>query len=236
MVRSEELRLTAGVLAACMGLALMSAGCSGKSSADGDDDASSGAGGTGASGGTSAGGTGGSSDAPASAAMGVTLSLKPPSAASVPGLGGRTCNAGTSGAFTYAIGSPAPGKTIENGTLGVMVSCSVTADREFNLRGGGMDANGAQPLSFSFTGTVGSTTDPSQNAAAMTFFSPDTGHLSTLASFPSCTFGPVTVIKAGAILTDFDCPLIGAADDLTSGCAVHGTIAFEYCQTSLPTQ
>jgi hypothetical protein len=168
--------------------------------------------------------------------MGVTLSLKPPSAASVPGLGGRTCNAGTSGAFTYAIGTPAPGQTIEDGTLGVMVSCSVTADREFNLMGSGVDANGEHPLSFTFTGTVSSTTDASQNAAAMTFFSPDTGHLSTLASFPTCTFGPVTVIKPGAILTDLDCPLIGAPDDSTSGCAVHGTIAFEYCKTSLPTQ
>jgi hypothetical protein len=37
--------------------------------------------------------------------------------------------------------------------------------------------------------------------------------------------------KAGAILTDIDCPLIGATDDATSGCSVRGTIAFEYCKT-----
>jgi hypothetical protein len=168
--------------------------------------------------------------------MGVTLGLSPPSAASVPGLGGRSCNAGTTGAFVYAIGTPVPGGTIEDGTLGATVSCSVAANGQFNLTGSGVDQNGDKPVSFSFVGAVVSMTDPSQNTGSMSFFSPDTGHLQTLASFPSCTFGPVTVVKLGAVLMDVNCPLIGAVDDTTSGCGVHGTIAFEYCKTSLPAQ
>ena len=39
--------------------------------------------------------------------------------------------------------------------------------------------------------------------------------------------------RVRAILTDIDCPLIGSTDDTTSGCKVHGTIAFEYCKTGV---
>jgi hypothetical protein len=239
MVRDVEVRRSAGAFLMCLGLALVSAGCAGKSKGHGDDSESSGAGATGGTAGTSAtgvGGTGGPSDAPQPAAMGVSLMLRPPSSASVSNLGGRSCNAGTSGAFTYVIGSPPPGKTIEDGTQGATVSCSVMANGEFSLTGGGVDQNGRQPVAFSFIGTIVNRTDVSQNVGAMTFFSPDTGHLNTLAEFPLCTFGPVTTLKPGAILTDFDCPLIGSPDDSTSGCAVHGTLAFEYCDISLPTQ
>ncbi|HWP09841.1 MAG TPA: hypothetical protein VNN72_29065 [Polyangiaceae bacterium] len=35
----------------------------------------------------------------------------------------------------------------------------------------------------------------------------------------------------GAVLTDFNCAIIIASDDTKAGCAVHGTLALEYCKT-----
>jgi hypothetical protein len=165
---------------------------------------------------------------PTPAAGGVDVMLSPPSSTISQG---RGCNAGTSGAFTYVIGQPNPGKTIEDGTKGVTVSCTIKANGDFDASIKGTDANGKQPVSFSFTGTMKDKATPASNSSAMTFFSPDTSHLYTLAGFPLCTVGPVVTYKAGAMLTDIDCPLIGSPDDSVSGCKVHGTIAFEYCKT-----
>jgi hypothetical protein len=107
----------------------------------------------------------------------------------------------------------------------------VRADGTFQASGSGTDDNSNKPISFSFTGTVVDKNDPSKNSGTMTFFSPDTLALATLDAFPRCTVGPVVTLKVGAILADIDCPLIAASDDTTSGCSVHGTIAFEYCKT-----
>jgi hypothetical protein len=131
----------------------------------------------------------------------------------------------------YDIGQPNPGKTIEDGTDGVSVSCLVKSDGNFSASISGTDANGKKPVSFSFTGFIADKSGTSDNSAEMTFFSPDTLHLNTLATSPQCTVGPVGVYKPGAMLTDINCALIGSDDDSTSGCAVHGTIAFEYCKT-----
>jgi hypothetical protein len=165
---------------------------------------------------------------PTPAAGGVDVRLSAPTLADV---GSRNCNAGTVGGFEYVIGQPDPGKTIEDGTNGVNVSCTIKADGNFDASIKGTDKNGKQPVSFSFTGVMKDKTNPASNSSAMTFFSPDTSHLYTLADFPACTVGPVVTYKPGAMLTDIDCPIIGASDDSTSGCKVHGTIAFEYCKT-----
>jgi hypothetical protein len=165
---------------------------------------------------------------PTPAAAGAEVELGPPAASLAPG---RSCNAGTNSSFTYAIGQPDPGKTIEDGTNDVKVSCTIKNSGEFDVSLSGIDSNGKQPMSFTFTGVMKDKTTPASNTASMTFFSPDTSHLNTLVGFPACTIGPVVTYKAGAMLTDVDCPLIGANDDSVSGCKVHGTIAFEYCKT-----
>jgi hypothetical protein len=165
---------------------------------------------------------------PTPAAGGVDVRLFPPTIA---GSEGRTCTAGTASAFEYVIGQPNPGKTIEDGSDGVEVKCTIKANGQFDTYIKGTDTNGKQPMSVTITGTMKDKNTPSANTASMMFFSPDTSHLTTLADFPQCTVGPIVTYKPGAMLTDVDCPLIGAVDDSVAGCQVHGTIAFEYCKT-----
>jgi hypothetical protein len=168
---------------------------------------------------------------PTPAAVGLSLSLGPPAAEFA---GSRACHAGTTSGFTYVLGAPNPGRTIEDGKNGVTVSCLVRGDGGFSMSGSGTDANGKKPISFSFSGSIKDKTAPANNTVntgQMTFFSPDTLAMGSLAGTPNCSYGPVQTLKKGAILTDVDCPIIGAIDDTTSGCKVHGTIAFEYCKT-----
>jgi len=191
----------------------------------------------GAPGGT--GGTGGTSTPPTPAAVGFSLTLSPPDP-DLPNVGARSCPAGTGNGFTYVIGAPAPGKTIEGGTNGVDVECIVvsssTLSGDINAMGtfyataSGVEAYAHKPITISVAGEVLDKAAPEANAGGLTFFSPDTSSLTTLDGFPGCTIGPVATLKSGAILTDIDCPLIGSVDDTTSGCKVHGTIAFEYCK------
>ncbi|HEX5099027.1 MAG TPA: hypothetical protein VFV94_05980, partial [Polyangiaceae bacterium] len=63
------------------------------------------------------------------------------------------------------------------------------------------------------------------------FFSPDIGTLAVLSGDAACKLGPASVLKDGAVLTDFDCPLLGEVNDMTRGCKATGTVAFEYCKT-----
>jgi hypothetical protein len=166
---------------------------------------------------------------PTPPAAGVSMSLSPPSKMYTDT---RSCNAGTVGSFTYQIGQPDPGKTIENGKQGVKVDCLVKSDGSFNATISGADENGHKPASFSFTGRIADANQTASNTGQMTQISPDTGpQTSQVMGSPGCTFGPVGTLKKGAILTDVDCPLIGSIDDNSSGCSVHGTIAFEYCKT-----
>jgi len=232
---------------ACLVLVLLCGAC-GPSSSEGESGGAAGEGAAGGSGGSSGGttgGTGGTGNSsgtsgtsgttslpPTPAAVGLSLSLGPadPTIA-----GGRTCHAGTTSGFTYALGAPTPDRTIEDGKEGVSVSCLVRADGGFSTSGSGMDANGRKPISFSFSGSIedrSAQANNTVNMGQMTFFSPDTLAMgSSLSGSPGCSYGPVQTLKAGAMLTDIDCPLIGAIDDTTSGCKVHGTIAFEYCET-----
>jgi hypothetical protein len=200
------------------------------------DDTSSSAGGSGGTDDT--GGTAGSSDQSQSipSASGFSISLSPANATEVPNLGGRTCYAGSTGAFTYMIGAPEPGHTVESGKDGVEVTCAVELDSDGNATFSGTitgaDANGRKPVSFSAASDIDA--GNAMPDATFTFVSPDTGPLTTLSGYPPCSLEAIGVLKSGAILTDIDCPLIGALDDDTSGCRVHGTIAFEYCATGRP--
>lgn len=171
-----------------------------------------------------------SDPAPTPAAMGFSLTMSPPNK-DLPGLGSRSCTAGTVSSFTYQVGAPTPGQTIEDGKSNVTVNCTVRANGTFTVTGKGVDKHRGIPVSVTVNGAVKDKSTPASNPATMTFFSSDTSQLVTLDGFPGCTVGPVTTLKKGAILTDVDCPLIGGPDDTTSGCAVHGTIAFEYCKT-----
>ena len=166
---------------------------------------------------------------PSPPAAGVSLTLSPPDPMYTTT---RSCYAGTTGSFTYAIGQPDPGKTIENNKQGVSVSCLVKGDGSFNAQVGGIDENGHKPVSFSFSGQIVDQTTPAKNTGSMTATSPDTGAMTTqIMGAPQCTFGPVSTLKKGALLTDVSCGLIGSTDDASTGCSVHGTIAFEYCKT-----
>lgn len=167
---------------------------------------------------------------PTPAAVGLSLTLGKADPAKVD-VGSRACHAGTAGGFTYAIGAPNPGRTIEDGTGGVSVTCLVKADGTFSASGSGTDSNGKKPISFTFSGRITDKNNATMaGTGSMTFFTPDTLALGT-DGFPGCTMGPVITLKKGALLTDIDCPLIGSTDDTTSGCKAYGTIAFEYCQT-----
>ena len=165
------------------------------------------------------------------AAAGFTITLQNPSIATTPP---RLCNAGTSGSRTYIIGEPTSQGTIESGKDGVSVECTVNRNGTVQVTAKGTDDNPSPPqkvVSLTLNGTVKSNTDPTQNPMSMTFFSPDTGQLRTLANYPGCFLGPVSALQEGALLTDFNCDLIGGAEDTTSGCKVNGKIALEYCKT-----
>jgi hypothetical protein len=116
----------------------------------------------------------------------------------------------------------------------VKVECTVNKDGTVSVTASGTDDNPSPPQKFvsvTLNGKVVSKTDPAMNPATMTFYSPDTNQLRTLPNYPGCTLGPVSALQDGALLTDFNCPLIGGAEDTTSGCRVTGKIALEYCKT-----
>lgn len=134
----------------------------------------------------------------------MTLQLSPPTA---PGTAGRGCYAGVAGAFTYVVGDAERLSLVADGYDGVSVSCTrrgnSRGELEFDATISGTDQNGREPISFTSTGTA---LIDGSTMATITWFSPDIGHV--------------------------DCPIIGAADDSTSGCKVHGTFAFVGCATN----
>jgi len=198
-------------------------GCGGDSKhSAADDDA--GTGGTGATGGTSAtggststGGTGGSPPlTPAAAAF--KLSLQPGS------LSSRRCP----GSFTFSIGEPRPGGTIADRDGDTGVTCTVTPGGVVHAVIGGADTKTRETVGISVDAVV---TRDASTVSAVSFFSLQTLTLQTLAGFPGCTVGTVTVAKAGAVLFDLDCPVLASPDNDTTACAAQGTVAFEYCAT-----
>lgn len=205
-------------------LAVFAVACGGHSSHADDDDPRGGGGGTALGDGT--GGTG-NGNAPTPAAIGLSLTLSPPQALPTVDINGRSCTAGGTGEQTYTIGAPAPNRTLENGTDGATVNCTVRADGSFTLEAAGVDSTTKQRLALNFAGSAESQT---ASTGSIQFYSPDTGALYTTSPYPDCTVGPATIVKTGALLTDFSCPII-VAEDPSSGCAAKGTLAVEYCRT-----
>jgi hypothetical protein len=160
-----------------------------------------------------------------------SLTLAPPLASEVSNLGTRVgCNAGTVGTFTYAIGDPSQAQTIEDGFQGVNVSCQVipaeSGANDVQVAIGGTEMHEQRPVSVSVSSHVSMTQPVS---ASLTFFSPDTLHLTTLVGFPSCTLGPTLTVGDGAFHADISCPLIGDPADDSSGCRAQGTFVVTDC-------
>lgn len=200
---------------ACVVTLVALAGC-GESSNGTDDDASG-----------NGGSNGGRSSTPSAA--GLTLDLSPPDPSEVPGSEGRSCPAGGTGARTYRLGMPKPLGTISSGTDGVAVSCSVTEEGAAAATMSGPDTNDMQALDFTVISYIDDARRPT--AAKIKFFTADTSELEVLEGFPDCTLDPITVLKAGAILADVTCPLLGSVADSSVACRAEGTFAFEYCST-----
>src|SRR5262249_52408007 len=128
------------------------------------------------------------------------------------------------------IGQPLPNKTIEDGTRGVTVTCTVRGDHTFQAQAAGPDGNTKEKLSMNVSGKITDANSATVNIGQLTFYTPNTQALHTSGDH-TCTLGPVTILKKGAILTEIKCPMLIATDDSTSGCRAQGTIAFEYCKT-----
>jgi hypothetical protein len=163
----------------------------------------------------------------------LSISLAPPGADFL----GRTCHAGASGGFTYAIGRTAPPQTIEDGQDGVVLSCAVLGPVggpfDVSITLSGTDENAKKPVSVTLAGTVAPASTSGTSTMTLGFYSPDTSNLSTLDGFPACVVAEILVLKPGAMLASISCPLIAPDDDTTtSGCKVYGSIAVEYCESS----
>jgi hypothetical protein len=205
----------------------------------GGSKASGGAGGSGAS-----SASGGASGTPEVARGAVEIRLSPPNT-SIPNVGTRTaCTAGTTGTYTYFLGASPQGATgearVRSGLLesgqDLTVDCSVVA----RAAGGyavaatmsGVDANSRRvAVLFTLEGVVTADAAPSDNVGTVEVYTPDTTSLSPLPDLPTCVLGPVYVAKAGALLADFNCPLLGDESDTVKGCQATGTIAIERCLT-----
>jgi hypothetical protein len=174
----------------------------------------------------------------------VELRLSPP-ASSIPNIGTRTsCTAGTSGTYTYFLGRVPSGLTaqdrVRSGLMehghGISASCTVKAlgggRYSVNASLSGVDANSRHvATSFTLNGTLSATAPPADNIGQVAVFTPDTTSLRTISDLPNCTIGPVYVAKDGALLADFNCPVIADSSDTIKGCQATGTIAVERCRT-----
>ena len=172
------------------------------------------------------GGDAGASGLPAPPAGGITVQLSPPA----PPVGSRMCLAGTTGAFTYTIGDPGQQQVIASGYDGTVVDCTLTQEGPYLLFQAsitGTDANGHEPMAFSISGVI----EYSSASTNQTWFSPDTGHLMELSTLPGCTLSAITRLGSDGLAADLDCGVLGAQDDDTNGCKVHGTFAFLDCAT-----
>lgn len=174
----------------------------------------------------------------------IEVRLSPP-ASSIPNIGTRTgCMAGTTGTYTYFLGKVPSGLSPQDrvrGALmehghGINASCTVKAlgGGRFSVNAAlsGIDANSRHvATSVTLNGTLNASSPPSENLGQLAFFSPDTTSLRTISDLPGCTIGPVYVAKDGALLADFNCPVIADSSDTVKGCQATGTIAVERCRT-----
>jgi hypothetical protein len=237
---------------ALLGLLVPLAGCSGKSSqSDGSDDSggspdesggTSGLGGTAGQGGTSAqGGTAGSMQA---AKLGLNMMLRN-SDPNLPEVAGRTCPTSTgvewdigerivSDGVVVDVDSPTPtdfGSTLEDGTDGASVACSVLPDGTFEVDGGGNDPQITPPgglINFTMNGAANAR--GGTNVRGLAVYTPLTLSLATAEGFPPCGMTNVHEMTPGALWADFDCPALTNPSEPTIACHASGTIVIEYCR------
>lgn len=166
------------------------------------------------------------------AAVGLNITLQNPSPQTTTT---RICTAGSSGTRTFIIGDPSYDGTIESGKDGVDVKCTVNRDGTVQVTASGIDdgpssSQSRHKITLTINGRIKSNTDPTQNPASVTFFSPDTTQIRTTTDY-ACTIGPVSALQDGALLTDFSCELLSVPNDTSGGCRASGKIALEYCKT-----
>jgi hypothetical protein len=235
---------------ALLGLLVTLAGCSGKSSKS-DDSASPGGsgasgdspGGSGANGGTNGlGGTagqgatsaqGGTAGSTRAAKLGLYMMIRNPDP--IPEVMGRSCP--TSTGVEWDIGEPSPtptdfGSTIEDGSLGVSITCSVLPDGTFQVDGGGNDPQITPPgglINFVMGGTARSGGTPATNTINLAVYTPLTLQLGSNPGFPGCSITTVHEQAPGALWADFDCPALTRVGENVA-CRARGTIVAEYCR------
>lgn len=218
-----------------------SGGAAGRSAATGGSGGAEG--GAPAAGGEAGGEVGGEAGAQGLARGAVEIRLSPPSSAG-PNIGTRTaCTAGTTGVYTYFLGQLAhagltAGDRVRTGLMesgqAFTVDCTVMALGEdgYSVRASlsGVDANSRHvATSVTLEGTVAADATLADSPGTVALYTPDTGSLTTIANLPACTIGPVYVVKEGALLADFTCPVLGDSGDTIKGCQASGTIAVERC-------
>jgi hypothetical protein len=176
---------------------------------------------------------------PTPPAAGLSVTLSQADASSSDAGAPRNCNAGPTGQLVYGIGQPAPGYTVPNGTNGVIVDCSVGlgsdgASMSVSAYVSGPDTTTGEGISLKVTSGMIPSRDPAPATVSFTYMG--TNQLTPVDGYGPCTLGPFATLKTGAMLADFTCPMLGSAQDDTSGCAVSGRLAVEYCNTSTSAQ
>jgi hypothetical protein len=233
----------------CVLLAFFAAGCSGKSSSNGDDSTGGGTSGTSGTGGTGTGGTGtgGSGGSARPPKVGLYVMIRNPDA-SVPEVAGRSCPASTGVEWDLGqpietngqvidVDSPTPtdfGSTLEDGEHGATVACTVLQDGTFSVDGGGVDPQITPPnglINFHMTGVASDSGTPSTNSATGWFYTPVTLNMAANLGFPACAIAAVHEQAPGALWADFDCPALTRVGSPNLACRASGTLVIEYCET-----
>jgi hypothetical protein len=207
----------------------------GGNSNGGTGGANANSGGTGAGRAGAASGSAGQGAAGRAAAVGLQMTLTAPAAADNPE--GRSCPVLPNGSRSYGIGQPHGDGTLEDGTDGVELACTVRASGEISLE---LDAENQVPgLSGAFgmtlSGVIGSETDATLNPATLEFFDEAAGTMSSPGTHPCTLSSPPGTAgvthQPGALWARFTCPLITSLIDPADGCRAEGVVAIEYCRT-----
>jgi hypothetical protein len=78
----------------------------------------------------------------------------------------------------------------------------------------GVDANSRHvATSVTLDGTVTANGAPTDNPGTVSVYTPDTTNLTTIANLPACTIGPIHAVAGGALLADFNCPVLADSND-----------------------
>lgn len=189
----------------------------------------------------SAEGSGGAGGSPAGRAMGAAeLRLSPPRA-DIPNIGGRTaCAAGTTGTYTYFLGTPSSALTVEERVLGAMrpdsrdlrVECSIVETDEAlfvsaSISGTDVNSRRVSEVSLSFAGTINQPADFGALESAEVSTA-DTGTLTVDPFVSSCVLSDITHGDVGEFWALFSCPAV-VGESESDGCAVSGAVSFRGC-------